>query len=188
MELQIFKILPFQGNNVPKSDSVPPSHGLPVSFLENCELPKVIAEEFETPTDFLFDFSSNEIMANMDISNIVVTNDALQYMENVNPIKQIIIKQDRPKEVAEKIASFTDYKIINSKKQILFKINLHDSLSITSKIFPDGLTSTNLYLKVVVLDEDVQNSNLELDENMRLKVKQHQNSSNDCPCHGRFME
>ena len=181
-------MLPFQSNNVPISESLPPSHGLPESFLENCELPKVIAEEIETPTDFLFDFSSNEIMANMDISNIVVTNDALQYMENVNPIKQIIIKQDRPKEVAEKIASFTDYKIINSKKQILFKINLNDSLSIASKIFPDGLTSTNLYLKVVVLDEDVQNSNLELDDKMRVKVKQHQNSSNDCPCHGRFME
>ena len=181
-------MLPFQSNNVPTSENLPPSHGLPESFLENCELPKVIAEEIETPTDFLFDFSSNEIMANMDLSNIVVTNDALQYMENVNPIKQIIIKQDRPKEVAEKIASFTDYKIINSKKQILFKINLNDCLS--ASVFHGGLTSTDLYLKVIVLDEDVQNSNLdlELDENMRVKVKQHQNSSNDCPCHGRFME
>ena len=185
----MFKMLPFQSNNVPISESLPPSHGLPESFLENYELPKVIAEEIETSTDFLSDLSSNgDTMANMNLSNNVVTNDALQYMENVNPIKQIIIKQDRPKEVVEKIASFTDYKIINSKKQILFKINLNDSLSITSKIFPDGLTSTNLYLKVVVLDEDVQNSNLDLDENMRLKVKQHQNSSNDCPCHGRFME
>ena len=170
--------------------SLPPSHGLPESFQEDFELPKVIVEEIETSTDSLFDFSSNENMATINLSNNVVTNDALQYIENVNPISKVIIKQDVPTEVAEKIASFTDYKIINSKKQILFKINLNDSLSTSTKIFPDGQTSTNLCLKVVVLDEDVQNSNLdlELDENMRVKVKQHQNSSNDCPCHGRFME
>ena len=153
----------------------------------------MIAEEIENPTDFLFDFSSNDNLANMNLSNNVVTNNGLQYIENVNPITKVIITQDVPTDFhdfAEKIASFTDYKIINSKKQILFKINLNDSLSTTSRIFHDGLTSTNLYLKVVVLDEDVQNSNLdmELDENMRIKVKQHQNSSLfDCPCHGRCM-
>ena len=187
----MFKMLPFQSNNVPTSESLPLSNGLPESVLANYELP-VIVEEIETPTDLHCDFLSNENMANMNLSNNVGTNDALQYMimENVNSIKQIIIKQDVATEVAEKIASFTDYKIINSKKQILFKINLNDSLSTASRIFQDGQTSTNLCLKVVVLDEDVQNSNLdlELDENMRVKVKQHQNSSDDCPCHGRFME
>ena len=108
-----------------------------------------------------------------------------QYIENVNPVTNVT-KQDVPTEVAEKIASFTDYKIINSKKQILFKINLNECLS--TNIFHGGLTSTDLYLKVIVLDEDVQNSNLDLDldENMRVKVKQHQNSL-DCPCHGWFM-
>ena len=163
---------PFQSNNVLTSESILPSHVLPESFRENYELPRVIVEEIESPTDFLSDLSSNgSTMANMN----VVNNDALQY---------IVTKQD------ELIASFTDYKIINSKKQILFKINLNDSLSTTSRIFEDGQTSTNLCLKVVVLDEDVQNSNLdqELDENMKVKVKQHQNSSDDCPCQGRFME
>ena len=168
----MFKRQPFQSNNVPTSENILPSHVLPESFRENYELPRVIVEEIESPTDFLSDLSSNgSTMANMN----VVNNDALQY---------IVTKQD------EKIASFTDYKIINSKKQILFKINLNDSLSTTSRIFEDGQTSTNLCLKVVVLDEDVQNSNLdqELDENMKVKVKQHQNSSDDCPCQGRFME
>ena len=168
----MFKRQPFQSNNVPTSENILPSHVLPESFRENYELPRVIVEEIESPTDFLSDLSSNgSTMANMN----VVNNDALQY---------IVTKQD------EKIASFTDYKIINSKKQILFKINLNDSLSTTSRIFEDGQTSTNLCLKVVVLDEDVQNSNLdqELDENTKVKVKQHQNSSDDCPCQGRFME
>ena len=185
----MFKRLPFQTNNVPTSENILPSHVLPESFRENYELPRVIVEEIENPTDFLFDFSSNENMANVNLSNNVVTNDALQFIGNVNPIEKVMIKQDVPKEVAEKpVASFTDYKIINSKKQIMFKINLNDCLS--TSIFHGGLTSTDLYLKVIVLDEDVLNSNLDLDldENMRVKVKQHQNSSNDCPCHGRFME
>ena len=77
----MFKRLPFQSNNVPTSESLPPSHELPESFLINCELPKVIAEEIETSNDFLFDLSSNgNTMANMNLSNNVVTNNALQYV------------------------------------------------------------------------------------------------------------
>ena len=134
---------------------------------------KVLPESLMANYDLSFDDLSCENMPTIDLPNFDTRyNDSLQ---DINPT--IDITNTTTKGTEEMIASFTDGKIINSKKQIMFKINMSHCLS--HKIFTNGQTFANLFLKVIVLDDDIKHSNLdfELDERLslrRIKVKQHQ--------------
>ena len=138
----------------------------------NNSLPsKALPENLMAGYDLHFDVLSYENMLNIDMPNSDLPNNEMRSNEILQDINPTI-------DTMTKIASFTDGKIINSKKQIMFKINMNHCLS--DKIFTNGLKSENLFLKVIVLDDDVKHSNLdfELDERLslrRIKVKQHQN-------------
>lgn len=159
VELQLFQ-LHIQNNDVPTKSL--PSEALPESLMAGYDL--------------YFDALSCENMPNIDLPNIDLPINEMrsnELLQDINPTIDTMTKV-----IEEKIASFTDGKIINSKKQIMFKINMN---YLSDKIFTNGLKSENLFLKVIVLDDDVKHSNLdfELDERLflrRIKVKKHQNN------------
>ena len=137
---------------------------------------EVLTESVMAGYDLHSDVFSYENMPNIDLPTIDFPNNEMrsnELLQDINPTIDTMTKV-----IEEKIASFTDGKIINSKKQIMFKINMND---LSDKIFTNGITSENLFLKVIVLDDDVKHSNLdfELDERLnlrRIKVKKHQNN------------
>ena len=144
---------------------------------------EALPESLMAGYDLHFDVLSYENMPNIDLPTIDLPNNEMRsndLLQDINPTIDTMTKV-----IEEKIASFTDGKIINSKKQIMFKINMN---GLSDKIFTNGITSENLFLKVIVLDDDVKHSNLdfELDERLslrRIKVKQHQNHQKQCPFH-----